>query len=173
MTNKVLIGIGFMVLAVGSTQAEEAIPALVKAKMNSYVGEWEFSEEVMESPSSDPVTVAGKWTARWIFDNLIEWRSTFSSEETRFTTVEYEGYDRQNKGHSDWFASNGFRGNMYDGIWDGNTVSFQQIVYAPDGSATRERCKFSYSEDFSKNDYACETLTNGAWWTYRRGSAKK
>ena len=173
MRNKILVGIGCLVLAIGSTQADEQIPAAVKAKMNGYIGTWEFSEEVLETPSSDPITVNGEWTARWIFDNLIEWSGTFLWKGSEATLVQYEGYDKQHKGFSYWFISSGLRGDMYDGVWDGNTMSWQHKDFAPDGSATRGRCKFSYKDDFTKIDYVCEGLTDGVWWVSRRGNAKK
>ena len=174
MKNRVLTIISVVALTVPAISlAQLSIPADIKAKMNGYVGAWEFSEETLQTPSSDPVEVSGEWVARWIFDSLIEWRGTFISAESKVTTVEYEGYDRQNQGFTYWFTSGGYRGNLYDGEWDGNAISFQEKSTAPDGSTWRSRCKFSYSDNFTKMDYACDELTDGAWWTYRRGSAKK
>ena len=173
MKIRFVLGIGLLVLSIGATHAEEQIPDAIKAKMDGYVGVWEFSEEVMGTPGSEPVEVSGEWSAKWIFDHLIEWRGTFNSADSKYTTVEYEGYDKQNKGYTHWFASSGYRGNLYDGVWNGNTASYQDKTFAPDGTATRGRCKFSYNKDFTHVDYACEALTDGAWWTSRRGSAKK
>ena len=174
MKNRVLTIISIVALTMPAVSlAQLSIPADIKTKMNGYLGTWEFSEEVLETPSSDPITVNGEWTARWVFDDLIEWSGTFTSGETELTLIEYEGYDRQHQGFAYWFISSGFRGDMYDGVWDGNTISWQHKDFAPDGSATRGRCKFSYSENFTKMDYACETSSDGAWWTSRRGSANK
>jgi hypothetical protein len=173
MKKQLILGIGLLVLSPGAIYAENQIPEAVKAKMNGYVGVWEFSEKVMETPDSEAVEVSGEWSAKWIFDHLIEWRGNFMSAGYKFTTVEYEGYDKQNKGYTHWFTSAGYRGNLYDGVWDGNTISFQEKSFAPDGTATRARCHFSYNEDFTQIDYACKELTDGVWWTARQGSAKK
>jgi hypothetical protein len=174
MKNRILTIISVVALTIPAISLGQlSIPADIKAKMNGYVGVWEFSEETLQTPSSDPVEVSGEWVVRWIYDSLIEWRGTFIAAESKFTTVEFEGYDSQNQGFTYWFTSHGLRGNLYDGVWDGNTISFQEKSVAPDGSTTRSRCKFSYSDNFTKIDYTCDQYTDGAWWTSRRGSARK
>jgi len=173
MKKRFILGIGLLVLSIGVAHADKQIPDAIKAKMNGYVGVWEFSEEVLDTPDSEPVEVSGEWSARWIFDHLIEWRATFISADSTVTTVEYEGYDKQNNGYGYWFASSGYRGNYYDVVWDANTTSSQDKTFAPDGTVTRGRCNWAYNKDFTRVDYTCESLTNGVWWTARRGSAKK
>ena len=105
MNNMILVWFGVLILCAAPSHADESIPASVKAKMNGYLGTWEFSEEVKDLPSADPVTVNGEWTARWIFESLIEWRGVFNSSGRSFTTVEFEGYDKQNKGYTNWYTT--------------------------------------------------------------------
>ena len=173
MKKRFILGVWSLILSMGAAYAEEQIPGAIKAKMDGYVGIWEFSEDSINSPGSDPVSISGEWSAKWVFDHLIEWRATFNSGDATVTTVEHEGYDRQNRGFSYWFTSAGSRGVLYDGVWDGNTASFEGKSFAPDGTPTRSRCKFAYNEDFTRVEYACETIADGEWWTSRKGSAKK
>jgi hypothetical protein len=154
--------------------ADTAIPTHIKEKMNGLVGSWVFEEETKGTPTSESVTTTGTWDTRWIFDNLIEWRATFSSSEGSGTTVEYEGYDPLIQGYSYWWVSNGERGQFTNGHWDGNTAYQLSIDIAPDGTRQRGRCTWPYNDDFTEIvNYQCERLEDGKWWVYRTGSAKK
>jgi hypothetical protein len=175
MSNRGLIAITAILLTISaSALAQSNVPADIKAKMNGYVGTWKFQEETKSSPTSDSVTVTGTWEASWVFDSLIEWRGTFSSSEGTVTTVEYEGYDADRLGYTYYFVSDGSRGELFNGVWTGNTIIFGAIHIDADSTRTRFRCTWPYSKDFSAVvNYSCETLTNGSWWVSRTGNAKK
>ena len=175
MNTRGLITITAIFLTISSSAlAQSNIPADIKAKMNGFVGKWEIQEEWKSSPSSDPAEVSGQWEARWAFDSLIEWRATYSSADWTFTSIEYEGYDPILQGYTYWFNSDGSRGQVFDGVWDGNTMKLQAVDIATDGTRTRVRCTWPYNKDFTAIvNYKCETLTKGSWWVSRTGNAKK
>ena len=162
------------IIASTNGYADSAIPTDIKEKMNGYVGSWVFEEEVKDTPKSESVAFSGTWDTRWVFDDLIEWRATFSSSEVSGTVVEYEGYDPVMQGYTYWWVSNGARGQAFDGHWDGNTMYIQAIDIAPDGTRKRVRCVWPYNDDFTEMvNYKCEALEDGKWWVNRTGSAKK
>ena len=175
MNSRGLTIIVAILLAVSSSSlAQSHIPADIKAKMDGYVGTWEFQEEIKSSPSSKSLAIAGKWEAHWIFESLIEWSATYTSSEGRGSAIEYEGYDPVLQGYTYWFDSSGSRGQVFDGAWDGNTMKLQAIEIAADGTRTRLRCTWPYNNDFTAIvNYKCETLTKGSWWVSRTGNAKK
>ena len=175
MRNRLLTIVSAIILTVPAIAlAQSNIPADIKAKMNGYVGTWEVKEETRSSPSAEFVTLTAEWQVRWIFDSLIEWRSTSSSSQGDGSSVEYEGYDPVMQGYTYWFSSDGSRGQIFDGVWDGNTMNLQEISFAADGVRTRNRCTWPYNKDFTAIvNFKCETLTNGSWWVSRTGNAKK
>jgi hypothetical protein len=154
--------------------AESIIPAHIKEKMNGYVGTWEFAETQRATQSAAPLKVTGKWEAKWYSDNLIEWRATYTHSEGTGANTEYEGFDPVILGYSYWFDTNGSRGQLFNGTWQGNTFGFDAVDVHSDGTRVRQRCQFHYSEDFTVIDrYQCETHTGGNWWLSREGSARK
>jgi hypothetical protein len=169
------LGIVTLVLTPFSARAAQgSIPPDIHAKMDGYVGSWTFEETNKETPSSPETTQTGTWEARWIFDGLIQWKGSWTNGGRTTTNVEFEGYDPLMQGYSYGFASDGSRGQAYDGEWDGTTLRLQFIAYGVDGTVTRGRCTWPYNADFTAlPNYFCEQLTDGRWWVSRRGTATK
>ncbi len=152
--------------------AQSKIPPDIRAKMDGYVGVWEYEEATRSTPNGEYETSNGQWEARWVFNYLIEWSGLDAADEVGL--IEYESYDSEKQGFAYWFAPNGTRGEGYDGTWNGNTITFQEIRTDPDGSRIRQRCTWPYNSDFTAIDeYKCEWLTDGKWWVSRQGNAKK
>ena len=154
------------------TTAQSNIPSDIRAKMDGYVGVWDWEEQVKSSPDAEWVAKNGTWEASWVFDHLIQWRGF--DADGNLTVPEYEGYDAEKQGYTTFFVSNGARGESFDGVWDGNTITHQSILISADGVRSRNRCTWPYNSDFTAiENYTCETLTDGTWWVWRRGNAKK
>jgi len=157
-----------------AAHAQAPIPPDVRQKMSGYVGTWAVEEWVRETPSAPEVAQNGSWEASWYFDAFIEWKGSIESDGETISTVEYEGYDPIIQNYSYWFGSDGSRGEAYDGEWDGTTIRIQLVEYTTGGEVHRGRCTWPYSADFTElRDYFCEKLTDGNWWVFRRGSARK
>ena len=164
----------FTLIPTAPVLAQGSIPSEVRTKMAGYVGTWSFEEQVKETPTAAEETVTGTWEARWIYDSLIEWRGSSTSGSGTSSSVEYEGYDPVMQGYTYWFASDGSRGRVYDGEWDGNTFRLQFVEFSADGEVSRGRCTWPYNSDFTAlPSYSCEKLTDGAWWVFRSGKATK
>lgn len=160
--------------ATTSASAIGQIPDEIRAKMDGYVGSWSYDEMTRDGPSATERSATGTWEARWFSDTLIQWTWTGNSPGGPVSGVEFEGYDPIRQGYTFSFASDGSRGESYDAEWVGNTLRIQFIEYTADGDVSRGRCTWPYSDDFTELEaYSCERLTNGRWWVFRRGSARK
>lgn len=161
-------------LAASHVAAQSPTPADIRAKMDRYVGTWDFEEQTRATPGAPEKTATGSWEARWVFDNLIEWSGSSTTDGHTITLIEFEGYDALQQTYTYWFDSDGGRGHAYDGEWDGNTLRIQFVDNDADGSRSRGRCTWPYNADFTEaSNYFCEKLTDGEWWVFRRGTARK
>jgi len=144
-------------------------------QLTPMLGRWVYREEFRRKPDAAWEIGASEWENRWLGEGCFldsPGSITFPTGQ-RVRVVQVYGYDPVRKlRFIYYFASEGTVGT---GVWEWSGATGKQEIaeVAADGTTVSLRCASTFSADAYSMEGACERLTDGNWWVFRRFKGTK
>ena len=165
--------VGIVAFGLAPSRAEEAASQI--KRFEPAIGHWVNEELHRASPDAPWQQGSSEWDIKFMPGGLVvETPGHLKVGEGQVVSwVQVYGFDPVNQTHfSRWFASDGGYGsNLFD--WAGRTVRERGSETLADGTQETVRCDWTFDADFGSAEFACERITNGKWWVFRKGAGKK